>query len=210
MSSFIMTKSEAVVLFDLLAASSIPVGIKDLPQVDEFEYERIVASFLANRLIDNTSETIMPDKGLERFLLPIMTAKEIMLFNYGVGGTCVFNTSLYFSKSSLVAMLDYVDGTIKFLTIDSVEDLLLFIPDIEIEVTSEEGEEPYISYILINNMSSIVHCTRICIEKNIARIVEGKRTIDPVPLEATAEVELHEYKEMLHDKFKELYHVVGC
>lgn len=210
MSSFIMTKSEVVVLFDLLAASSIPVGIKDLPEVDKFEYERIVASFLANRLIDHTSETVKPDKGLEKFLLPMVTAKKIMLFNYGIGGTCVFNTSLYFAKSGLVAMLDNVDGTIKFLTIDSVVDLLLFIPDIDVEVTSEEGEEPYISYILLDNMSSIVHCTRICIEKKIARIVEGKRTSDPVPLEATAEVEIHEYKEMLHDKFKELYHVVGC
>ncbi len=210
MSSFIMSKSEVVVLFDLMAASSIPVGIKDLPQVDEFEYERIVNSFSANRLIDKTSETFKLDKGLEQFLLPVVTAKKIMLFNYGIDGICSFNASLYFSKRGSVAVLDNGDGTIKFLTIDSVDDLLIFIPDINKDVASTEGTKPYISYILFDKMSSIVHCTRIDPEKNIAKIVEGKRTPDAVPLDSASEAKVSEYKEMLHDKLKEVYNVVGC
>ena len=208
MSSFIMSKSEVVVLFDLMLASSIPVGIKSLPQVDEFEYERIVDSFSSNRLIDKTSKTFKPDRGLEQFLLPVVTAKRIMLFSYGIDSTCSFNASLYFAKRGLVALLDNTDGMIKFLTIDSVDDLLLFIPDIN--VPSAEGTKPYVSYVLFDIGSSIVHCTRIDPEKNNARIVEGKRTPDTIPLESACDVEVSIYKEMLHDKLKDVYNVVGC
>lgn len=210
MSSLIMSKSEVVVLFDLMAFPSIPIGIRGLPQLDEFEYRRIVNSFSANRLLDKTSETIKPDKGLEQFLLPVVTALKIMLFNYGINGTCSFNASLYFAKKGLVAVFDNGDGTIKFLTIDSVDDLLLFIPEVSGNVTTGKGVEPYISYILFDKTSSIIHCTRIDTENQIARIVEGKRTLDSVPLESESVTEIAEYREKLHDKFKELYHVVSC
>lgn len=210
MSSFIMSKSEVVVLFDLMAFPLIPIGIRGLPQLDEFEYRRIVNSFSANRLIDKTSETIKPNKGLEQFLLPVVTALKIMLFNYGINGTCSFNASLYFAKKGLVAVFDNGDGKIKFLTIDSIDDLLLFIPEVSGNVTTGKGVEPYISYILFDKMSSIIHCTRIDTENQIARIVEGKRTLDSVPLESESVTEITEYREKLHDKFKELYHVVSC
>ncbi|MFZ2787974.1 MAG: hypothetical protein WAZ69_11570 [Trichococcus flocculiformis] len=210
MSSFIMSKQEVVVLFDLMGTSSIPVGIKDLPQVDGYEYESIVDSFSARRLIDRESETFRPDKGLEHFLLPVVKAKRILLFNYGVDGTCTFNASLYFAKIGLVAIFDNGHDTVKFLTIDSVDDLLLFIPNINDITKFVDSCETYISYLLFDKDSSIVHCTRIDHKKNIARIVEGKKTPHSAPVEAADEVEISEYKEMLHDKLKEVHNVVGC
>ncbi len=209
MSSFILSKPEVVVLFELMADSSIPVGIKDLPQVDVFEYERIVDSFSAIHLVDKTSQTFKPDKGLEKFLLPIVTAEKILLFNYGKDSTCTFNTSIYFSRKGLVALLDHIDATIKFVTISSFDELLLYIPDLDENIVSVEGTELYISYLLFDKVSSIVHCTRIDTKKNLARIVEGKRIPGEAPLESSSETEILEYKEMLYDKLKEVYDVVS-
>lgn len=211
MSSFIMSKSEVGVLFDLMGASSIPVGIGDFTEVSEVEYRQIVKSFSDNKLIDRESKGFRPDKGLERFLLPIIKNRIIMIFNYGVGSTCTFNASLYFAEGALVALLENNDETIKFLTFDSIDDLLLFIPDINVTgVIFDRGEEVYISYVLIDKVSSIVHCTRIDPKKGVARIVEGKRTMDPTPFEASMETEISEYKEMLYNKLREVYDVAGC
>lgn len=210
MSSFIMSKPKVVVLFDLMGTSSIPVGIKDLPQVDEYEHERIVESFLTSYLIDKESETFRPDKGIEHFLLPIVKAERILLFNFGLDSTCTFNASLYFSKTGLIAIIDNGDDTVKFLTINSVDDLLLFIPNINDISDSVDCGETYISYLLFEKDSSIVHCTRIYHKKNIAKIVEGKKIPHSAPVEAADEVEISEYKEMLRDKLKEVYNVVGC
>lgn len=211
MSSFIMSKSEVVVLLNLIGALSIPVGIKVLTEVDEMEYQRIVDSFLASGLIDKKGETVRPDKGLEQFLLPMVKAKAIMIFNYGVDNSCTFNASLYFAESGLVALLENNNDTIKFLTLDSIDELLLFIPDItETDGYSSEESEQYISYVLLNERESIVHCTEINLEKGIARIVEGKRRRNAAPLETENETEILEYREMLHHKLKEIYNVVGC
>lgn len=147
MSSFIMTKSEVVVLFDLIGITSIPVGIRDFTEVSEAEYQRIVESFGENKLIDRQSKTFRPDKELERFILPIIKSKAIMIFNYGIDNTCTFNASLYFAESGLVALLENNDGTIKFLTLDSIDDLLLFIPNVScLSLVSAKNETPYISY----------------------------------------------------------------
>ena len=40
-------------------------------------------------------------------------------------------------------------------------------------------------------------------------VVEG-RGPHSAPVEAADEVEISEYKEMLHDKLKEVHNVVGC
>lgn len=211
MSSFIMSKSEVSVLFDVMGASSIPVGIGDFEDVGEAEYRQIVESFLDNRLIDRESKYFRPDKGLERFILPVIKNKVIMIFNYGIGGTCRFNASLYFAENGLTALLENNDGTIKFLTLDSIDDLLLFIPDINTAGTAlGEAAELYISYVLIDKAESIVHCTRIDTEKDAARIAEGKRTVGTAPLETSMETKISEYREMLHNKLREVYHVAGC
>lgn len=211
MSSFIMSKSEVGVLFNLIGVSSILVGIDDFPEVGEVEYQRIVESFFDNKLIDRESETFRPDKGLERFLLPIIKNKAIMIFNYGIDGTCTFNASLYFAESGLVALLENSDETIKFLTLDSIDDLLLFIPDINTTgAISIEGTDPYISYVLLDKMSSIVHCTRANLEKGVARIVEGKKNRDVAPFEVTVETKISEYREMLYNKLREVYNAAGC
>lgn len=211
MSSFIMSKLEVVVLFDLMGALSIPVGIKGLTEVDEVEYRRIIDSFLDNKLIDRECKDFRPDKGLERFLLPIVKAETIMIFNYGIDSTCVFNATLYFAESGLVALLDNKDETIKFIILDSIDDLLLFIPDISmLGNTSIEGTEQYISYVLLDKEISIVHCTRIDLEKGIARIAEGKKSKDAAPLEVMDETGIIEYRDMLYDKLKEVYNAVGC
>lgn len=211
MSSFIMSKSETAVLLDLFSASSIPVGIMNLTEVDGIEYQRIVDSFLAGGLIDKEGGTIRPDKGLEQFLLPIVKAEAIMIFNYGIDSVCTFNTSLYFARSGLAALLDNSNDTVKFLTLDSFDHLLLFIPDIAAaDRASAGGSEPYISYVLLNKGESIVHCTKINLEKGTARIVEGKRSKDAPPLEAEFETEIAVYREMLRDKIREVYDAVGC
>lgn len=211
MSSFIMSKSEVGVLFDLMGASSIPVGIDDFTEVSEAEYQQIVESFLDNKLIDRESKGFRPDKGLERFLLPIIKNRVIMIFNYGIDGTCTFNVSLYFAEVGLVALLENNDKTIKFLTLDSIDDLLLFIPDINSAGTIfDGGAELYISYVLVDKVSSIIHCTRIDLEKDVARIVEGKRTTDAAPIEASMETKVSEYREMLCNKLREVYNVAGC
>lgn len=206
-----MGKSEVVVLFDLMGASSIPVGIKDLAEVDLLEYQHIINSFFEDKLIDRNSKSFRPDRGLERFLLPIVKAKAIMIFNYGIGSVCTFNASLYFAESGLVALLDNKDETVKFLTLDSIDELLLFIPDISmVDNVSNDGVEQYISYIMLNKESSIVHCTRLDFEKGIARIAEGKRSRDAIPLEAVYKTEIIEYRNMLYDKLREVYNAVGC
>lgn len=212
MSSFIMSKSEVGVLFDLMGASSIPVGIVDFTEVSEAEYRQIVESFLDNKLIDSESKGFRPDKGLERFLLPIINNRVLMIFNYGIDGTCTFNVSLYFAEGGLVALLENNEKTIKFLTLDSIDDLLLFIPDINAAgAILGGGAELYISYVLVDKVSSIVHCTRIDLEKDVARIVEGKRTMDDAtPVEASMETKISEYREMLHNKLREVYNVAGC
>jgi hypothetical protein len=207
-----MSKSEAVVLFDLSGVSSIPVGIKDLPDVDEQEYQRIINSFSTKRMIDFECNIFRPDKGLEKFLLPIVRAKNIMLLNYGAGNKCTFNVSLYFAENCLVAALDNEDESIMFLTIESVDDLLVFIPDVTaVQTPLPENAEPYVSYVLLtDNGSSIVHCTSIDIERGIAMIVEGQRTLDDLPIEVKTEVEILEYREMLLNKIKEVYDASGC
>lgn len=63
---------------------------------------------------------------------------------------------------------------------------------------------------MLDTMSSIVHCTRIDLEKGVARIVEGKRIKGVEPFEADDETEILEYKEMLSNKLREVYNAVGC
>lgn len=212
MNSMIMSKSEAVVLFDLIGVSSIPVGLHDLPDVDEYKYEKIMINFSANKLIDFDSESFRPDKGLDRFLLPILQAKYIMIFNYGEGNKCTFNATLYFAEKGLTAILDDQDDSAVFLTLDSENELMLFIPDLsDTDISLHNGTEPYISYVIIlQDGSSVLHSTRINVKMDTARIVEGKRIPSQPPIEAEYEVCLSAYREMLHDKLKEIYDVSCC
>ena len=127
-----------------------------------------------------------------------------MLFNYGIGNKCTFNASLYFSKSGLVVVLDNQDNSIKFLTIDSFNDLLLFIPDGS--DTMSNFVESYVSYFLMSTDGfSIIHCTKISTIENIAKIVECKRTLNEQPIEVEREVMISDYREMLQEKLKEVY-----
>lgn len=129
MSSFVMSKAEVIVLFDLLGLSSLPTGVRDLPEVGKYEYKCIVDKFVSHRLIDLARGYARPDIGLERFLFPMINTEVIMIFHYGADGSCSFNSTLYFAKNGLTAVLDMKDA-VKFLTISSSNDLLLFIPEI--------------------------------------------------------------------------------
>lgn len=206
MSSFLLSKAQLVVLFDCLLDSlghlSLPVSIRDLPEVNPEERQQILSSFYASRLLDSQSPTFRPDRGLDPFLLPIVKTKTILLWNHGVDGVCTFNASLYFSPVGVVALRDRGGNGVRFQTLDSVEDLLLFLsPDF-----APTAKHPYISYLRIEPESSVIHCAVFSPEGDSVHISEGKRgTADTSPVEASSVVTPAAYQQLLKDKLQEVY-----
>jgi hypothetical protein len=95
------------------------------------------------------------------------------------------------------------------LKINTLNDLLLFIPDpLNIAVESENSES-YISYILCDKYYSIIHCVRLKNKQSQAFVVESKRTADNDISENEFEVSTVEYRDMLYEKLSEVYNAVS-
>ena len=210
MSSCIMQKAEVVVLFDLLCDAAIPISIKDLPKVSEFEHARITKAFVDGRLIDNAIDNIRFDKGFEPFLLPILKSEKVMLFNYGLNGKCLFNATLYFSKCGAAAIFDTDADEVRFITIDSFDDLLLFIPKIPVYKHFTENDVIHFSYIIFDENSTTVHCAKINSKKNIAAFAEEKKSVSAEPVKTEFETDMAEYEKLFRGRLRGVYDVVGC
>lgn len=208
MNNFEMSKSEVVVLFDLIGAESIPVGIADFPNVSEKQNIQIVESFVDSKLLDISNNLIRPDKGLERFLSPILKSDNIVIFNYGRNNKCKFNATLFNSKSGNVAVLEETINTVRFIRFDSFADFNLFIQ--RFELISPNGEEnQFISFIIFEKGFSIVHWAKLDSKARRVSVVEAKKYSAGKVDEKNFSVDVEEYDELFEGKLRETYDAVS-
>ena len=146
MSSFLMTKAEFLVLLKLLGIESLPIGITSMPDVSVAEAKKIKDDFCKAGLIKYDLEHLLIDKGLEEYILPLVQAKTMFVYNYGTDNNCLFNTTVYLSgKSAVVLQAD--NDTVRFIHFVELLDFSYFILKFVEEDEFLNLPSAYMSYI---------------------------------------------------------------
>ncbi len=203
MSSFLISKDEFVVLFDLFKIENFTIGIENFHEVEEDRYNDILNDFLEYKLIMKKEDRYLLNTKLEEYILPVLKADRILIFNYGIEKTCDFNATMYFSDKKLVAVLEGNEEILHFILIDSYDDLELFIPD---AFDVEDVKETYISYYLLTKDDYTFHSAIINLMDNSVTSVVKRKEEE----EIFKTVSLKEYKDEFYQMLKEVYHASSC
>lgn len=211
MSSFCITKKE---LRALLSALDIPLPYisMELVQLSELEENSIVDQLCTQGVLFRDDGNYIPAKGMKKHLFPIKAASDIILFNYGNNGTCVFNASIYFSVLGAVAIYEKTEDSIMCISLDSIEDVLTFLPGFgENNCDTFISNEEYISFFHFSGRGySIAHIAYYKARTGCVTIEEKKQGNDSPLQEAIHEVSVDEYSEMLKEKIEDVYNVSCC
>lgn len=205
MSSFCITKIE---LQALVSALRMPITYisMDLPQLTESEESRVVEQLCSQGILFHDTNGFIPTKGLKKHLFPIKSSSDILLFNYGTNNSCIFNASIYFSKNGVVAVYEKTKSSIICICLESLDDILTFIPLIGDGDNSHENE--YVSYFHFSDRGySIAHFAAFNPITSRVIIEEKKQCSNSPLLESLQEASIKEYSEMLKEKLEDVYNV---
>ena len=131
MSNFQLLKVQLVALLEMLEYEYVLTGMSDIPEVSEKEVDSIQEYFSSIGMISVKNGKVIPCKGLEEFMVLLDASEKIMILNYGVIEKCTFNATLYFSPRDLLVILEVNKDVVEFLVIRSLEELRIFIPEVE-------------------------------------------------------------------------------
>jgi len=199
-----MTKKEVVVLFDLLNIADIPCSVGNMPTVSQQEYTKITAAFYKNKAVVHNGKNIKLDKGLEEYILPISSSKQILLSNYGEDKQCKINTSVYFSKNSVIAVSEKKSEYIEFLKINSLKELLLLLPAVD---EAPQNIESYFSFILLKETSAAIYVAIVDIKTDSVTVTETTRQFGQTANEQKKTITVSKFSEDYKKRLEEIYNV---
>lgn len=208
MSSFTYSKNEFSVFYQALGLPRTYIGIQ-FDELNDDEFEKILSSLCKEKSIAPKNDGYIPADGFKRHFYPIVSASDVIIFNFGLNKKCCFNATFYFSTFGSTVIIDNMNSTITSITINSLDDILLLLPVFNISKSDLKLKAAtYSSYWHFHsNEYSILHISTIDYEKNEVEIHEGKRMENDLLFESSQTVTVSEYTEMLEEKLREVFNV---
>lgn len=175
MKSLILKQSEVTVLFNLMNAAQMIIGMETLPEVSIEQQKEIIEYFKQEKVIAINQDEVYFDQFIGDLLIPMVKANKILLYNYGINKQVAFNTSLYFSKDGIRAISRENKENLRIFKIESINELNLFLPNILKNSQLYIKDELFVSYWLITKQSVTLHtCTMQNENANIIEQTKGK------------------------------------
>ena len=174
MSRFECSKAELQVIFDL-AGVEVVTGLSGLTPVSEAERRAITARLAEHGLIDGTSQSFRPDRGLVHLLRPVVCAHTALILRIQGAGLPRFDLSLYTSREGIATLTEESGERVSWMRLKDPQELFLLLPSLRQDRLRGIQGELCVSYLLLEPPAAVLHCGRIDLEHWRVRIAEGER-----------------------------------
>jgi hypothetical protein len=210
MNSFVISKTELVVLFDLICNIAIPTGITNLPEISDSTQSNIIKLLMNSGLINEHHDSFLPGEKLNLYFASIMDCQNIMAYNLGNDKEYTFNTTLFPSDKGVVSILDVSSDDVQFIKFESFDELMIFLPvfnENSDDMTNTEYQ--YLRYVVYGKKSTLFHKAMFDSKIQTVNVYENLKYRTGKNEEQEFEVSSTEYYKLVKEKLKGMCHVVS-